>query len=38
MSHLTDNINAENVAEQTVRFSLVSIFVSGLIYCVALLA
>lgn len=38
MSQFIQSIKGEDVAEGTAKFSLVSIIVTGLIYCIALLA
>ena len=37
MSQADITINASDIAEGTAKFSVISILVSGLIYCVALL-
>ncbi len=37
MNNAQANISASNIAEGTAQFSVISILVSGLIYCIALL-
>lgn len=37
MNHTMSNVTASDIAENTAKFSVLSILVTGLIYCVALL-